>query len=167
MTGNCGSTCPVQTGFYRYTPSIGGNAVLLAAHCLLIPAFLYLGFRSATPVFSITSVAGLALGVVGFLGRLLLHHSPERQVFFAITLIGTVLGPTFITGAVILTLRHTLSLCGDILTPLQRLFVVLLLFFLAAGAAILEAVGIVFVSYNMGDVGVSLSLHLITVFPYL
>jgi len=153
MAGDCGTACPVESGFYAYDPSIGGNAVLLAAYALLIPAVLYPGFRFSTLTFSIILVIGLILDVVGFVGRILLHGAPDRQDFFIVSLLGTVLGPTFITGAMVLTLPHTLSLCGERVSPLRRLLASISLFISTAGAAVLQLVGIVYVSYNFGDVG--------------
>lgn len=155
MAGDCGTACPVEAGFYSYDPSIGGNAVLLAAYGLLIPAVLYPGFRFSTLTFSIILVIGLILDVIGFVGRLLLHGAPDRQDFFIVSLLGTVLGPTFITGAMVLTLPHTLSLCGERVSPLRRLLAAVSLFISTAGAAVLQLVGVVYVSYNFGDVGVS------------
>lgn len=155
MASDCGSACPVEAGFYVYDPSIGGNAVLLAAYGLLIPAVLYPGFRFSTLAFSIVLVAGLLLDLIGFVGRLLLNGSPDRQDYFVISLLGTLLGPTFISGAIILTLPHTLSLCGERVSPLRRLFAALLLFISTAGAAVLQLVGVVFVAYNFGGIGVS------------
>lgn len=166
MTADCDPTCPVETGFYNYDPSIAGNAVLLTAYGLLIPAVLYPGFRFSTIAFSVILALGLALDVVGFTGRLLLNRSPARQDFFALSLVGTILGPTFISGAVVLTLPRTLSLCGGNVSSLRRFFAALLLFASTAGAGILEVVGIVFVSYNVGGLGVSFTSFHLSRSPY-
>lgn len=156
MTADCDSACP----YYDYDPSIAGNAILLAAYSILIPAVFYPGLRISTLAFSIILVAGLALDVIGFVGRLLLSRSPDGQDYFTISLIGTILGPTLITCAVILTFPCTLSLCDLYVSHLRRGFAVLLLLVSTLGAAVLEVIGIVSVAYRLGDISVSLHLCL-------
>lgn len=157
MAGDCGSTCPVKGGFYTYEPNVGGNAVLLAAFAVLIPVVLFLGFRFRTPLFSATLSTGLVLGVAGFLGRVLLKGSPQSQGLFLLSLLGTSLGPVCISGANFLTLPHILSVYGDHISPLQPMLAGVVLYGLAAVAAIMEVVGVAYLAYDFGGMGVSLS----------
>lgn len=155
MAGDCGSTCPVEGGFYAYKPNIGGNAVLVAAFAVLILAALYLGIRLRTPVFSATLATGMVLEAVGFVGRVLLHGSRESQAFFVLSLLGTILGPVCISGAIFLTLPHILTVYGDHLSPLRPVVAGIIFYGLAAVAAVIQVIGVVFVAYNMSGLEVS------------
>lgn len=156
MAGDCGSTCPVEGGFYAYDPNTGGNAVLLAAFAILVPAVLFLGIRFRTPLFSATLATGLLLDVAGFLGRVLLKNSPESQGLFLLSLLGTLLGPVCISGANFLTLPHILSVYGDHISPLQPMLAGIVLYALAAVAAVIQVIGIVYAAYDLSGMGVSL-----------
>ncbi|KFH46824.1 Sphingoid long-chain base transporter-like protein [Hapsidospora chrysogenum ATCC 11550] len=149
MAGDCGSTCPVEGGFYAYDPNVGGNAVLLATFALLVPVVLFLGIRFRTPVFSATLATGLLLAVAGFLGRILLHGSPRNQGLFFLSLLGTLLGPVCISAANFLTLPHILSVYGDHISPLQPVVAGVVLYGLAAVAAVVQVVGVAFTAYDL------------------
>ncbi|KAL6866243.1 hypothetical protein ACO1O0_002350 [Amphichorda felina] len=153
MAGDCGSTCPVDGGFYSYEPNIGANAVLLAAFAVLVPVVLFVGVRFRTPLFSATLSAGLLLGVAGFLGRVLLKTSPQSQGLFLLSLLGTVLGPVCISAANFLTLPHILSIYGDHISPIQPMVAGAVLYGLAAVAAVLEVVGVAHLAYDLGGMG--------------
>lgn len=155
MADKCGSTCPVEDGFYLYSPSIAGNAVLLAAFAILVPAVAYLGFRFRTPVFSITLAAGLVLSVVGFVGRVLLGSSPRSLALFVVSLLGSVLGPVCISGAIFLTLPHILSVYGDHVSPIQPLWAGAVFYGMEAVAAAVQLVGVILLALDLGSLGVS------------
>lgn len=154
MAGDCGSTCPVEDGFYAYKPNIGGNAVLLAAFAVLVLVALYLGIRLRTPVFSATLATGMLLEVIGFVGRVLLGNTSDSQTFFVLSMLGTLLGPVCISGAILLTLPHILTVYGDHLSPLRPMVAGVIFYSLAAIAAVIQVIGVVFVSYDMSGLGV-------------
>ena len=154
MAGACGSTCPVEGGFYTYEPNIVGNAVLLAAFGILVPAVALLGFRFRTPVFSATLVTGLLLATIGFVGRVLLNDSPRSQVYFVLSLLGTVLGPVCTIGAVFLTLPHILSIYGDHVSPIHPAWAGAVFYGLEVVAAVIQLVGVIFVAHDLTSIGV-------------
>ncbi|KAJ6443381.1 RTA-like protein [Purpureocillium lavendulum] len=92
MAGHCGISCPVDGGYYSYSPSVAGNAILLAVFSLLVPVTLYMGYLFRTPLFSAAVATGILFDVVGF-GRflrglevataLLLAHSVYRVIEMA------------------------------------------------------------------------------------
>ncbi|KAF7545417.1 hypothetical protein G7046_g9571 [Stylonectria norvegica] len=147
MAGPCGSTCPVDGGFYTYDPSLGGNGVLLAVFALLVPVVLYMGYRFRTPLFSATLTTGILFEVLGFIGRVLQHGSLDNEAYFFLSLLGTVLGPTFIATAVFLILPHVLSIYGVRYSPVPPLAAGLVLYSVLAAALILELVGVIFAAY--------------------
>lgn len=164
MPGDCGSTCPVEGGFYAYNPNIAGNSLLLAAHGILIPAVLYLGIRFRTPVFSAILATGLLLDVVGFVGRLLLSGAPESQAFFVLSLLGTILGPACVSGAIFSTLPHILGVYGDCMSPIRPFLAGLVFYSVVSLAGVIQLIGVVFLAYDLSAMGVSHRLLPVGVF---
>ncbi|KAI1056330.1 hypothetical protein NW752_000961 [Fusarium irregulare] len=148
MAGDCGSTCPASDGFYTYSPSVGGNAVLLTVFALLALVALYFGVRSKTYLFSLALTTGLFLEVLGFIGRILLHSKQDDQGHFFLVLFGTVLGPSLMSVAIFIVLPHILSIYGKPICPFRPLVAGLIFWGLAAVTIIFELVGIIFTAYE-------------------
>ncbi|KAL2110933.1 hypothetical protein VUR80DRAFT_550 [Thermomyces stellatus] len=110
MTG-C-TTCPFPEGYLPYAPSTAGNAFLLAAFAALVPVSLFLGYRHPALGFTLNFVAALCLEVLGFAGRLLLGADRKSETFFALYLLGSVLGTTAFASAILVVLPHLLGLYG-------------------------------------------------------
>lgn len=160
MAADCGSSCPVSGGFYSYRPSVAGNIVLLVVYALLVPCILYLGFRSRTTLLStVLMMMGLALEILGFVGRVLLHHSTESPDYFTLSLLGTILGPSFVSAALFVAVPHLFIVHGEKLGPLnfRPVLAGLALYTLIAAAIGVEAVGVVFISYEFHGVTVSIT----------
>ncbi|UKZ62411.1 uncharacterized protein TrAtP1_003661 [Trichoderma atroviride] len=148
MAANCGSTCPTENGFFTNDLSIGGSAVFLALYAFLTPVTFYQGYRFRTPGFSALLATGLSFEVLGFLGRILLQKGRDHQGYFALALLGSILGATFICSAMSIILPHILALFGDRHAPCQSLFTAFLLSALLMVSLILNIIGIVFVAYG-------------------
>ncbi|CAI6086382.1 unnamed protein product [Clonostachys chloroleuca] len=153
MADGCGSTCPVPTGFYSYDQSLVGDSILLAAYGILALAATYLGFRYRTPWFSATLAVGLLLEAIGFAGRLLLKGSPKAPAFFVLSMVGTVIGPPLMGGAIFLTLPHVIRVYGEHLSPVRPLLIGFVTYALAAVAMIVQVVGMIFVAYDFNGMG--------------
>ncbi|KAL7958134.1 hypothetical protein V8C34DRAFT_305186 [Trichoderma compactum] len=151
MASTCGSTCPTGNGFLANV-NLGGSAVLLAVFALLTPATVYLGYRFRTPGFSTLMATGLSFEMFGLLGRLLLHESRDHQGYFALTLLGSILGPVFMTGAMTIILPHLLVIYGQVHARCQSVLTTSFLFGLFIVSLILDIVGTVFVAYGYGGV---------------
>lgn len=160
MATNCGSTCPTENGFFTKDLSIGGSAVFLALYAFLTPVTFYQGYRFRTPGFSALLATGLSFEVLGFLGRILLQKDRHHQGYFALALLGSVLGATFICSAMSIVLPHILALFGDRHAPCQSLFTTFLLSALLMVSLILNIIGIVFVAYGYEGVSVCYKTHL-------
>lgn len=143
--GDCtSSTCPVDNGFLSEPPSQAGAAILLAAFSVLIPINLWIGARCKTTTYSLILVTGLLVEVMGYVGRLLLRGNLASKTYYILFLLGTVMGPTFITAAVFTILPHVLAVYGgDVsiapkpvwLTYMFLFFDVFTIFFQALGSA--------------------------------
>ncbi|KAF3359378.1 Putative cutinase 1 [Verticillium dahliae VDG1] len=148
MAGDCTTdTCPVSQGFLNYRPTRPGNAVFLAAFALLVPVTLALGYRFKTPIFASILTTGLLLEVLGFAGRLLLFDNVANKTYFALFLLGTVLGSTFIAASIFIILPHALSVYGARASSVQPKHIALVLSAVALVAAIVEIIGTVCVGF--------------------
>ncbi|OIW29070.1 hypothetical protein CONLIGDRAFT_704433 [Coniochaeta ligniaria NRRL 30616] len=151
-SGDCTTTgsCPVQDGFLSSPPSLVGSCIFLVAFTLLIPANFFIGIRYNTPLFSSTIIAGLLFEAVGYVGRILLNSNVASVSNFVIYMLGTIMGPAFITSAIYQILPHIAVLYGKDFTLISQpayfsaLFLVLdllTLVFEAAGVAFAVAGG--------------------------
>lgn len=94
-------------------PSLEGAAIILAAFALLVPINLWTGARNRTTAYSLTLITGLLLEIMGYVGRLLLRSNLASKPYFVLFLLGTIMGPTFITSAVYMMLPHVMALYGS------------------------------------------------------
>lgn len=155
MEAGCGSTCPVPGSFYSYSPNIGGNVVLLAIYALLVPSVAYLGVRSRTVFFSTLLATGFVLGLLGFVGRVLLHQRRDCPGYFLLSLLGSVLGPSLVSASIFVVFPHILTVYGERLSPFKPMLAELALYTLIAVAIGIQVVGVVFVAYGFNGVTVS------------
>lgn len=119
--GDCtAATCPVAGGFLSSPPSLEGSAVMLAASAVLVPVQVVLGVRYRTPLYAVTFVLGLLCEVMGYVGRIMLRTDQASRQYFAVSLVGLIMGPTFISGAIYLVLPHVLVLYGRELSLVSR-----------------------------------------------
>ncbi|KAL2759076.1 hypothetical protein ACRALDRAFT_1080642 [Sodiomyces alcalophilus JCM 7366] len=148
MAGDCAPEhCPVSGGFFAYRPSQPGNAVLLGMFALLVPITVVFGHRFKTPLFASVLTTGLVLEVLGFVGRILLFRNVADKSYFALSLLGTVLGPTFIAVSLFLVLPHAVSLYGPRATSIRPKYIGLGFACLALIAGILEIIGAVLAAF--------------------
>lgn len=153
MAGDCvPEHCPVSGGFFLYRPSQPGNAVLLGMFALLVPVTLVFGYRSKTPLFASALTTGLVLEVLGFIGRILLFNNVADKSYFALSLVGTVLGPTFIAASLFLVLPQTVASSGLRATTIRPWYIGLGFGCLALIAGILEIIGAVFAAFAIIEV---------------
>ncbi|KAI1116357.1 hypothetical protein F5Y14DRAFT_79575 [Nemania sp. NC0429] len=127
--------------FLHQPPALAGNAVLLALFAILIPVALLLGIRYRSLGFVVPLAGGLALEVVGYIGRILLHSYPDSRTDFAVFLVGTTLGPTCICGAMFLIVPRIVAVYGDEYRSWRPAWYLLLLSLLTVVSLVLELAG--------------------------
>lgn len=114
VEGDCTSTtCPVGQGWLSAPPSLEGAALILAVFAILVPINLWTGARCRTTTYSLTLIVGLFLEVVGYVGRLLLRSNLASKSYFVLFMLGTTMGPTFITAAIYMVLPHVMAVYGS------------------------------------------------------
>lgn len=148
MTG-C-TTCPFPEGHLPYSPSTPGNAFLLSAFAVLVPASLFLGYRFPALGFTLSLVTALCLEVLGFAGRLLLAEDGKSETFFALFLLGSALGETALAAGLLLALTHVLGVYG--VGARRGARVALGFGGLVVVIAVLEVVGIAYAVFGIGGV---------------
>ncbi|KAI1416242.1 RTA1-domain-containing protein [Hypoxylon sp. FL1857] len=127
--------------FITYEPSLAGNVVFLALFAVLIPLTLALGIKYKSSVFATTVSTGLALEVVGYVGRVLLSNNPTYRSDFVLFLVGTILGPTLICSAVFLIMPQIVSVYGEEYRSWRRAWYSFLFYALTAISLALELAG--------------------------
>ncbi|KAI0482188.1 RTA1 like protein-domain-containing protein [Xylariaceae sp. FL0804] len=128
--------------FLTYQPSLAGNAVLLALFAALVPVSLWLGIKYKSPVFGTASATGLALEIVGYIGRILLHSNSDGRGGFIVFLLGTILGPTCICGAMFLVMPRIIAVYGEEFRVWRPVWYPLLFNSLTTICLILEIAGV-------------------------
>lgn len=67
-------TCAASMGIVGYQPTLVGNALFAAFYGLMLLAQLAIGIQRRTWTYLIAMTFGLALEVVGYIGRIQLHN---------------------------------------------------------------------------------------------
>lgn len=75
--GNCTlDLCPLEYSVYRYRPSLAANIVFIALYSLAAALHVFLGVRWRQFAFMAFMIAGCAVEVVGYVGRVVMHGNP-------------------------------------------------------------------------------------------
>ncbi|KAI0431713.1 RTA1 like protein-domain-containing protein [Xylaria sp. FL1042] len=127
--------------FLFQPPTLTANAVLLAFFAILIPIALTLGARYRSLGFATAIATSLSLEVIGYIGRLLLHNHHNDRTDFAIFLVGTILGPTCICGAMFWTVPRIVTIYGEQYHSWRSLWYLLLFSVLTIVSLALEFAG--------------------------
>ncbi|KAI2623814.1 hypothetical protein GGS21DRAFT_334852 [Xylaria nigripes] len=149
--------------FLNQPPTLVGNTILLALFAVLIPIALALGIRYRGSVFTTAIVTGLALEVVGYIGRVLLHSDPHGGRYFAVFLAGTTLGPTCICGAMFLVVPRIVAVYGEEFYSWRPTWFLIVLSTLTAISFVLELTGSVVVTVRDASPAVTTGSQIIAV----
>nr|OQO16951.1 hypothetical protein B0A51_15321 [Rachicladosporium sp. CCFEE 5018] len=109
-------TCCLAQSHFNYIPSFGGNAFFAAFFGIILILQLGFGLHYKTRGFLIGMVVGLALEIVGYACRVLIHNQPFQDNPFLIYLITLTIAPVFLTAAIYLSLTRIIALYGTTLS---------------------------------------------------
>ncbi|KAI5855008.1 RTA1 like protein-domain-containing protein [Durotheca rogersii] len=130
--------------FFTSESSLASNVVFLALFALLIPVTLGLGVKYRGSIFATAVATGLALEVLGYVGRVILlpHHDfhPSASAF-ALFLTGTTTAPTLICGAVFLAATRVVVVYGEEFRTWRPVWYQLFFYGLITAAFVLEVAG--------------------------
>lgn len=94
------ATCPLDEATIDYQPTLVGNSIYLAFFAaILLTQTVQMVFYK-TYGFYICILGGMALEILGYAGRIMLHNNPFDLNSFIIYLIGLTLGPAFLLAAI-------------------------------------------------------------------
>src|SRR5438552_721089 len=80
------TTCDIKDSYYGYRPSLPVNAVLVAIFGTSLSIFVAQGLLSKRFIgFSIVMVIGTFGETLGYIGRIMMHNNPWKQVNTSIT----------------------------------------------------------------------------------
>lgn len=124
-----------------YIPTLAGNATYLGIFALLFVAQTYLGIRYKTWGFMIGMLAGIALELVGYAGRIMLHDNIFDNNNFIIYLVGLTIGPAFLTAAIYLCLGRIITIYGVSLSILKPKWITVIFVACDLISLVLQAAG--------------------------
>jgi hypothetical protein len=76
-TSNCTiATCALECAQVQYLPTLGGNLAYIALLAVILVAQVFLGVLYRTWGFLVGMVCGLILEIIGYAGRVMIHHNP-------------------------------------------------------------------------------------------
>jgi len=112
-------TCPLECGQVTFLPSLPGNLLYAILFGLILLAQIGLGVWYKTWGFMVGMFCGLALEVIGYIGRIMLHHNPFDFNNFLIYLIPLTIGPAFLSGSIYLCLARIIVTYGSQISRLK------------------------------------------------
>lgn len=110
--------CPLEISVFRYLPSLPANATFLAVFSLLLILHLVQGIRYKAWAYMGCIIAGCALEVAGYVGRIMLYGNPFDFNAFLVNL-GKILDSstaqrTLLRDCSTHHYRSNLLLCSDL-----------------------------------------------------
>ncbi|KAI9833950.1 MAG: hypothetical protein M1819_003459 [Sarea resinae] len=111
--------CTLEYANIHYIPSLGGNLAFLIIFAIILILQIGLGIFYRTWGFLGGMFGGLLLEVLGYVGRVQMHHNPFTQEPFLLYLICLTIGPAFLTASIYLCLARIVTVYGAYLSRIQ------------------------------------------------
>lgn len=135
-------TCSVEEyGQIDYIPTLPGNAAYLGIFVITFFAQTWLGVKHKTWGYMIAMQAGIALEILGYVGRLMLHDNIFSKNSFIIYLIGLTIGPAFLTAAIYICLGRIITIFGVALSAIKPKWITIIFVGCDLLSLILQAAG--------------------------
>lgn len=135
------STCDLTLAHFTYIPNLGGNAFLAALFGVCCLAQIGLGIRYKTLGFMIAAICGLALEVIGYASRILMHQNPFSKNDFLIYLVCLTIAPAFLSACIYLCLARIIVVYGEDISRFQSRIYTILFCTCDFIALLLQAIG--------------------------
>lgn len=106
-------TCPITSSYYYYRVSLAANATFLALFSISLIAFIatYALTRRGF-AFTLAMVSGVALEVIGYVGRIQSYQNQWKQDGFLMQIVCLTIAPAFMAGGIYLCLRRIVYAFG-------------------------------------------------------
>ncbi|ORY62990.1 RTA1 like protein-domain-containing protein [Pseudomassariella vexata] len=144
ITAGCASgNCPRDIVHYvaQSDFSLAGNVALLALFGVLIPIVFILGITYRSSVFATTIITGLALEVMGYIGRVLLALNNRDKNDFILSYVGTIIGPVFFCLAIFRLMPRIVAVYGDLFAAWRPAWHNVVFYAFTTVCLVLQAVG--------------------------
>jgi hypothetical protein len=107
------AVCPIDSSYYYYRVSLGANATFLALFLISLIGFLltYVFTRRAF-AFTVAMLCGVALEVIGYIGRILSWKNQWAQPGFLMQIVCLTIAPAFLAAGIYLCLRRIVYAFG-------------------------------------------------------
>ncbi|MCJ1372122.1 hypothetical protein MMC20_003343 [Loxospora ochrophaea] len=106
-------TCPIESSYYNYRPSLAANGVFLALFSLSLCGFLFQALFSRRFIgFSVAIISGEILEVLGYVGRVMSYYNPFNQNAFLLQIICLTIAPAFLAAGFYLCLSRIVNTFG-------------------------------------------------------
>ncbi|KIW18388.1 hypothetical protein PV08_02676 [Exophiala spinifera] len=104
--------CPISGTTYGYIPNIPANYALVVVFgtCAFLQLALGIFFRTWTFMIAIT--AGCLMEVIGYIGRIELHHNVWSRAAFTQQIVCLIMAPSLIAAGIYLSLKHIIIYRG-------------------------------------------------------
>ncbi|KAK1147856.1 phospholipid-translocating ATPase rsb1 [Aspergillus melleus] len=106
-------TCPIELSSVEYLPNLAGNVFFAAVFGLIIAFQLFFGIKYKTWSYMIAMVCGLALEIIGYVARIMMHNNPFVFDNFLMYLVCLTIGPAFLSAAIYLCLSRIVIAYGE------------------------------------------------------
>ena len=98
-------TCDLSMASFLYLPTVAGNGLYAGLFGVFIVGQLYLGIRHRTWGYMGAMILGLALELIGYVARVMLHNSPFDNNDFLMYLICLTIAPALLSASVSPTIQ--------------------------------------------------------------
>ncbi|PLN82074.1 RTA1-domain-containing protein [Aspergillus taichungensis] len=106
-------TCPLDLSYVQYLPSFAGNSFYVGVFGVAFFLQFVLGSFYKTWSFMIPMLGGCLLEILGYMGRVRMHHNPFRSDTFFLHLVCLTIGPAFISAAIYFCLSRIVIAFGE------------------------------------------------------
>ncbi|KAH8594146.1 RTA1 like protein-domain-containing protein [Bisporella sp. PMI_857] len=107
------ATCPIDTSYYYYRVNLGSNAAFLALFAISLLGFIItFALTRRGWAFTFAMVCGVALEVVGYIGRVRSHQNQWEEAGFLMQIVCLTIAPAFLAGGIYLCLRRIVYAFG-------------------------------------------------------
>jgi hypothetical protein len=84
---------------FLYRPTVAGNALFAVIFGICFIGQLFLGIKHKTWGYMVAMLFGLALEIVGYVARVMIHNIPFDNNYFLMYLVCLTIAPAFLTAA--------------------------------------------------------------------
>ncbi|KAJ5723424.1 hypothetical protein N7488_001459 [Penicillium malachiteum] len=113
------ATCPISLAHVTYQPNLAANILFVLIFSVIMAAQAYLGTRFRIWTYMGAMIPGLILEVLGYAGRIMMHHNPFNFSGFLLYLIPLTIGPAFFTAAIYICLGKIIIVYGEDISRLR------------------------------------------------